>query len=305
VKRSKTYSCAVIFGRRAVLLASGLLLFLLGTPANNVFAHDVLIIGDVQYKPVAEVSSGIKTALKVSAKIYSVSEIKGRLARIAEKEESRIVVALGKDAVAETINLPSSIAVIYGLVIAPPNTSRHNTTGVYMSTPVIEYVNFIKRYLPSIKKISVVGSQGLLNILNGKGHANVSAYKVGDSAELVNTLGRMGDTQAILLLPDVSMLSASVMENVYLFSYRRKIPLLGISESSVKQGSLFALVFDPDGIVEQIAELAGSIMKGTHANELPPSAPRKFRLSLNINTARKMGITITEGMLNNAHKIYE
>jgi ABC-type uncharacterized transport system substrate-binding protein len=302
---SKTYSCAKVFGRTAFLLAAGLALFASVTPANDVFAHDVLIIGDVQYKPVAEVSSAIKSVLKFPTKVYSVSEIKGRLALITEREGARVVVALGKDAVAEALGLSSSIAVIYGLVIAPPNTSRQNTTGVYMSTPVSEYVNAVKRYLPSIKKISVIGSQGLLNILYGKGHANVSVYRVGNSAELVNALGRMGDTHAILLLPDVSMLSASVMENVYLFSYRRKIPLLGISESSVKQGSLFALVFDPAGVGEQIAEIAANILQGNEIDEMPPSAPRKFRLSLNINTARKMGITITEGMLNNAHKIYE
>jgi putative tryptophan/tyrosine transport system substrate-binding protein len=268
-------------------------------------AADVIITGDVQYRPVSEVASGVKRSLQSRAKIYDLSEIKGRLASVVSREGARVVVALGKDAVDEAVGLPASIAVIYGLVIEPPKRHRHNMTGVYMSTPVSEYVGVIRKHLPSIKKISVVGSNGLLNTLGAGSHSRVTVYRVGSSADFVKTLGRMGDTQALLLLPDVSMLSTAVMDNVYLFCFRRGIPLFGISEGNVKHGALMALVFDPSGISEQIAELADSALQGADIADVKPAAPKKYRLSLNINTAKKMGITIPEGLLRNADKIYE
>jgi putative tryptophan/tyrosine transport system substrate-binding protein len=302
--RNCTIKKIALLSLRKVLLPAPLLLSALFV-ASSAFASDILIIGDVKYKPVSEVASGIKRSLQSSARIYALSEVRGRLASVVSREDANVVVALGKDAVEEAIKLPSSVAVIYGLIILPPKKHRHNMTGVYMSTPVSEYVNVIRKYLPSIRKISVVGSQELLTTLNGVDHVHVTAFRVGNSADLVKTFSRMGDTQALLLLPDVAMLSASVMENVYLFSYRRSIPLLGISEGNVKQGSLLALVFDSAGISEQIAEMADSVQKGSDISRIAPAAPRKYRLSLNINTARKMGIAIPESLLRNVDKIYE
>jgi len=276
--------------------------FFYSTPAS---AADVIITGDIHYRPVSDVASGIKRSLQSQATIYDLSEVRGRLASVVSREGSRIVVALGKDAVDEAMKLPVTVSVIYGLVIEPPKKHRHNMTGVYMSTPVSEYIDIIRKYLPSIKKISVIGSNGLLSSLGATSHSRVSVFRAGNSAELIKTLGRIGDTQALLLLPDVSMLSASVMDSVYLFCYRRGIPLLGISEGNVKNGSLLALVFDPSGIGEQLAEITDSLLQGADAANIKPSAPRKYRLSVNVNTAKKMGIVIPERMLRNAYKIYE
>ncbi len=283
-----------------VLLLFSLLLF--SSPA---LAAEVLIVGDIQYKPVADVVSEIKSGLRWQVKEYAIADVKGKLDGIVERENARIVVALGMDAVGEALRLPPSIAVVYGLVIAPPKSARSNVTGVYMSTPASEYVSTVRKYLPSIKKVSVVGSQNLLNALLGSDHTQVAAYHVSSSSDLVNTLGRLGDADALLLLPDVNLLTSSVMENVYLFSFRKNIPLLGISEGNVKQGSLFALVFDPKTVSRQIGEKVQNLLKGVAAAEIPPSPPRKFNLFVNTNTARKMGIDIPDEMLKKARRTYQ
>jgi ABC-type uncharacterized transport system substrate-binding protein len=95
------------------------------------------------------------------------------------------------------------------------------------------------------------------------------------------------------------------MENVYLYSYRKSIPVLGVSEASVKQGSLFALVFDSADLSEQIAAMVSGALIGEDLSGMPAVPPRKFNLSLNVNTARKMGISLPKEMVNNAHKIYQ
>ena len=94
------------------------------------------------------------------------------------------------------------------------------------------------------------------------------------------------------------------MDNVYLFSYRNSIPLLGISERNVKQGSLFALVFDPVSIARQIGEKVLDARNGVDMDEMPPSPPLEFNLFVNTNTARKMGIVIPDEMIRKAKKIY-
>ena len=275
--------------------------FILAPPA---FAVETLIIGDIQYKPVVDVVSEIKSSLNSPAKVYATADVMGKLVQIADREDARLVVALGSNAVNEALKLPPSIPVIYGLVIAPPKTARQNITGVYMSTPVSEYVNTINEYLPSLKKLSVVGSQELMNILDGRSYAQVALYRVSSSSELVNTVDHLEVSHALLLLPDVALLTTAVMEQVYLFSYRKNVPLLGISEGNVKQGSLFAIVFDSVNVGQQIGEKAQHALNGVDLKEMPPSPPKKFNLFLNNATAKKMGITIPSEMLENAKRVY-
>lgn len=293
-----------VFGTAGTALLILLLLYSLPLCVRPSSAADAFIVGDIQYKPVADVVSEIRSTLGMPMNVYATSDVRGRLSSVVQKEGARLVVALGKDAVDEALKLPTSVSVVYGLVIAPPKTARPNITGVYMSTPVGEYVNVVKKYLPSIRKISVVGSQDLMKILDGSRHSQVSAYRVASSSELLNTVDRLDDSDAILLLPDAALLTAAVMDKVYLFSYRKNIPILGISEGNVKHGSLLAIVFDPKVIGRQIGEKASDSLNNGDAGQVPPSQPAKFNLCLNTNTARKMGIAFPDEMVRKAHKVY-
>ncbi len=121
----------------------------------------------------------------------------------------------------------------------------------------------------------------------------------------VDTINHIEESHALLLLPDISLLTSSVMDNIYLFSYRKSIPLLGISEGNVRQGSLFALVFDPAGVGRQIGEMARGVLGNADMEEMQPEPPKEFNLFINRNTARKMGIAIPDEMIKKAKRIYQ
>ncbi len=265
---------------------------------------EVIVIGDTQLAPVVSIISGIREQLDSSLKVYSPADIKGRLQDIAAKENSKVVIALGKEAIRDAVQLPPTYAVIYDLVVTPPSISRPNTTGFYMATPVKEYVNITRRYLPSVKRLAVIGSPALMKTLEGTEDSHVELFRVRSSFELVETLKRLDSADAVLLLPDVSLLTASVMEEIYLFSFRRGIPILGISEKNVRQGALLALVFDPVSVGRHIGENASTAMRGIDVGRIPPSPPEKFELYLNAETAKKMGISLSSDLLRKARKVY-
>ncbi len=266
---------------------------------------DVIVIGDTQLAPVINIISGIREQLDSPLTIYSPADIRGRLHEVAIKENSRVVIALGKEAIRDAVLLPPTYAVIYDLVVTPPYISRPNTTGFYMATPVKEYVSITRRYLPSVKQLAVIGSPALMKTLEGTEDSHVELYKVRSSFELLETVKRLNAADAILLLPDVSLLTASVMEEIYLFSFRRGIPLLGISEKNVRQGALLALVFDPVNVGRRIGENASNAIKGMDVGKIPPSPPQKFELYLNAETAKKMGISLSSDLLKKATKVYQ
>lgn len=264
----------------------------------------MIIVGDTHLRPVNNIISGIKENLNSTLKIYSPSDVKGRLKGIAAKDEARVVIALGREALEEALKLPTSIAVIYDLVITPPKIDRPNTTGVYMATPVKEYVELIKNYLPQIRRIAVVGSHDLIRILDGTVSPQVSTYSVRNSFEFVSAVKQVESTGAILLLPDVGLLTDTTIEEVFITSFRKNIPILGISEKHVKHGALLALTFNSVSVGKQLGEKASKALKGVDIGTIPPSPSSEFDLYININTARKMGIHVPFELLRKAKRIY-
>lgn len=274
------------------------------TFTSRAIAAEVLIVGDTRLKLVAEIISGIRKTLKSSITVYSSDEIKGTLRSIVAKEQPRIVIPLGRGALAEAQNLPASITVIYGFVLTPPSLGRPNTTGIYMATPVREYADLLNKHLHSIKKVAVIGSSEQLGLLNGGSKSRLDTYVVQSSIELVEILKQLSNIDAVLLLPNAQLLTPATMEEVYLLSFRKSIPLLGISEKQVRDGALLALVADLTDMGREIGEYASLVMRGTHTDQLSPAPARRFDLYLNTETARKMGIQVPDGLLRAAKGIF-
>ncbi len=285
------------------MAAIHLLLVLIGVAASPCMAAEVVVIGDTRLKPVVEIVAGIRKGVDASVKTFSPAEVKGKLKGVVDAEGAKVVVALGKEAIYDALLLPSSIPVIYDLVVTPPQVNRANTTGFYMATPVREYSNLIRNHLHSIRKMAVVGSHDQLTIL-GKDEQQISSYTARNPFEFVNIVKQLDAADAILLLPDVSLLTSTAMEEAYLLSFRKKIPLLGISERHVKEGALFALVVDPASVGRQIGEYAARALKGGGIGQIPPSPAKKFELYLNAGTAKKMGIQLPDEMLRMAKRVY-
>jgi ABC-type uncharacterized transport system substrate-binding protein len=172
-----------------------------------------------------------------------------------------------------------------------------------MATPAREYTDLIGKHLHSIKNVAVIGSDEQLRTLNSHGK-HLNAYSVQNSIELVDTMRQFSNIGAVLLLPNAQLLTPATMEEVYLLSFRKGIPLLGISEKQVRDGALLALVADLTDMGRRIGEYASLVMRGTHTDQLPPAPARRFDLYLNTETARKMGIQLPDGLARTAKGIF-
>ncbi|MFA7405124.1 MAG: ABC transporter substrate binding protein [Pelobacteraceae bacterium] len=267
-------------------------------------AADVLIIADAQLKPVMEVTQGMRKTLRASTKTYSPAEVRGSLAALLQQEEARVVIALGREALAEALTLPPSIPVIYDMVVTPPSVNRPNTVGFYMATPTGEYAELARKHLPSLKRMAVVASRDLLNLLANNVSAPVSSHSVKNTVEFVKTLKQLENTDAILLLPDSRVMTSTAMEEAYLLSFRKRIPLLGVSERHVREGALLALVVDMVNVGKLIGEQATRALKNGSVGQQSALPPRKFELYLNMDTARKMHISIPDEVVRMARKAY-
>ncbi len=152
--------------------------------------------------------------------------------------------------------------------------------------------------------MAVIASRDFLNILANNVSAPISSHSVKNTVEFVTTVRQLENADAILLLPDSAVMSSTAMEEAYLLSFRRHIPLLGISERHVKEGALLALVVDMVNVGKVIGEYATKALKSGNVGQQSALAPRKFELYLNMDTARKMRISIPDEVVRMARKAY-
>jgi len=277
------------------------IILLIAVPCH---AADVLIIADAQLKPVMDVTLGMRKTLHASTRIYSPTDVRGNLAAVLRREDARVVIALGREALAEALTLPASIPVIYDMVVTPPTVSRPNTVGFYMATPTREYAELVRNYLPVLKRVAVVASRSFLNILATDVTAPMSSHSVKNVVEFVGLVNRLESADAILLLPDSGVMTSTAMHEVYLHSFRRSIPLLGISEKNVREGALLALVVDMVNVGKVIGEYAAVALRSGSVGQQSALPPRKFDLYLNMDTARKMRISVPDEVVRMARKAY-
>ncbi len=291
-------------GRRFFLFIYIIFIVLLSAVQSE--SAEVIIIGDLRLKPVNDIVTIIRESLPSETAVYLPRDIKGTLNSVVRKENAKLVVALGGESTSEALSLPESIPVIYGLLIKPVITKRQNITGVYMMTPVSEYISLLERYFPNIKKIGIVLEPETRNVLLQEASAtSVTLYSANNSYEFIKGITHLnGNVDALLLLPDKALLTSTAMEELYRHSFTGKVPVIGVSEKHVKMGSLFALVFDEAGMGKQIGELAQKALSSGSASGMTPLPPRRFNLFINSDTAKTMKINIPVELSKKARVIY-
>lgn len=266
-------------------------------------AADVVIVGDTQFRPVSDIIQSMQRVLHSHVSTYTPRQVEGRLKGVVRDENAKIVVALGKDALEIADDLPETMPVVYGMLITPPKTRRQNITGVYMETPIDEYLTIIIRNFPEIQKIGVIYGHETEQLVKSAESHYFKSVRAKNSYEFVNALGGL-NIDALLLLPDRNLLSPSAVEAVYLYSFRKKIPILGISEKHVKEGSLLALVFDTENMGRQLGEMVNAVFSAGNADSISQSPPRRFNLYINTATAHKMNIQVPEEIIRKAKRVY-
>jgi putative ABC transport system substrate-binding protein len=272
------------------------------------FAADVVIVADEQLKSGAEILNGIRQTLGTASSmtISPVEAKKRRLVDIVHQQHARLVITLGRDALIEAAHLPATIPVVYGMIVIPPHSKRPNTTGVYLAVPASRYLDLVNNHLhQSIYQVAVVGSHDHLAVLApGPTPRTVHTFSVTNTPEIVRTLRHVENGYALLLLPDASLLTSVAMEEAYVRSSQRRFPLLGTSESQVREGALLALVADLTQVGNQIGECAVKALKGMNLNRIQPAPPRKLNLYLNVATAKRLKIHIPDELLMMAKRVY-
>ena len=92
---------------------------------------------------------------------------------------------------------------------------------------------------------------------------------------------------------------------IILLAARNNVPAAYCDNSFAKDGGLFSYGPDQVDIFRRAAPYVDRILKGEKPADLPVQAPTKYVLTLNLKTAKALGIAISREMLLRADEVIE
>jgi ABC-type uncharacterized transport system substrate-binding protein len=310
------------FGRLLPCLFGLLLPVLVAAPSRGA-ASDVAVVMSADVDAYAQALKGVKASLR--HKIVAEYDMEGdfergrkQVAEIGAKVKPDLIVAVGIWALQVVAKEATNVPVVYAMVLNPPSvigSGAKNITGASMNVPVGETLRVLKQLGPQIRRVGVMFDRTKTGYLVGRAEAvareeglQLVAREIRSAKEALAALDTLGEQgiDALWVLPDETNLAPAVLQQMLLFSYRRRMPLIGLSESQAQMGALLSLSFaSSEDIGRQAGELANSILGGKAPAEIPYTTARRLRLTVNLKAAQKLGMEIPKSILGAANNVIQ
>ena len=104
---------------------------------------------------------------------------------------------------------------------------------------------------------------------------------------------------------DVVMIQGSLPAQAAIFALKYRLPSLSTQKSAVKAGVLMAYTASFEERARVMARYIDQIFKGAKPADLPVQQPTRFELTINLKTAKALGITVPPSLLARADEVIE
>jgi putative ABC transport system substrate-binding protein len=175
-----------------------------------------------------------------------------------------------------------------------------NVSGVTMNVPPEKYFDHLTRISPTTKTVGLVYDPAKTGHFVKRAQQaarsrgiELTALEVRRANDVPKALGSLkGMVDALLMLPDTTVVTPETVEFFLLFSQNNNIPVITFASKYVEMGALLSLDIDAYDQGKQAGEMALQILNGATASDLPEAEARKVKVNTNRSVARKLGITL-------------
>lgn len=282
---------------------------------------DILILLSHDSPPYQQALDGFKAHLAeqhLQAE-YRIQTLTGNAETETFAEQLRthpasLILTLGTPATRIALAQPQKTPLVAGLVLDTDELRQHpNATAVGLNFPASLQWLWLRRLLPDAQQIAVIHapqhSADLYQALEQQARAEgisltqAAASSAEDLPALLQNLPPQLD--AVWAVDGTVAYNAASVRELLLYSFRNRVPLIGLSAQWVKAGALYALDWDYTDLGTQAAELANSILqKNSSPEALAPLFPRKVQLVLNSTTAEHMKLKIADRWLSEMTEVF-
>jgi putative ABC transport system substrate-binding protein len=194
-----------------------------------------------------------------------------------------------------------------------------NITGFSSFDPPLmgKWLELLKDIAPGVTRVAVIFSPetsggpyaSLFNrVIETAGLSagvTVTPARVRDDAEIEKAIADQARQPGggLITLPDAFV--AAHRGVVIAVAARHDLPLMGMAEIFPRDGALMSYGFDPADQYAQAASYIDRILKGAKPADLPVQRPTKFKLIINMKTAKALGLTVPPMLLAQADEIIQ
>ena len=252
-----------------------------------------------------------------------VNTLADRAARIVEAKPD-LIFTIGTVATAAMKQATTTLPIVFAFVadplrsglIASYASSQSNLAGItsYAGPLSGKRLEILKEIAPEIKRVLVlvepheptteVPLQFLVEVAPKLG-IELLRHDVTSKADIEQRLKALpvGAVDAIYFLP--SNLVRASLKLLVDKAKEDKIPLCVSEVSMVEQGALVSYGTDLRRLGMQAARLVAKIMKGAKPSEMPIQTPEQLLLTVNLATAKTIGLDIPHSILESAERLVE
>jgi len=291
------------------------------TRAHSAVAAEIAILKSADIAPYNQAVDGFKTTLSPAATVTEY-DLQGditrgrKLARKIRASSADAVLAVGlKAALVAKIEI-IDIPVIFYIVLDPVKNglTAPNMTGIMLEIPIERQFTTMRTVLPNVKRIGVLydpeKTAGIVE--DARRHAKAAGIEVisrpirSDKDVPAALRALLPQIDALWLIPDSTVLTEESLNFIQTTSLDSHTPVFGFSSDLVRNGALMGLSVNYEDIGRQAAAVAKRILAGQARPSSTTAlvAPDRVRLSLNLKTAKFLGITIPPDVINRADELH-
>jgi ABC-type uncharacterized transport system substrate-binding protein len=284
---------------------------LLGATARPAHASGTVVLADMRVLPHRE---ALAAALEVLGRPPVLDPNAGDAGERLKRADPAVLLVIGQRSLELARAAAPSTPTIVCMVRGASLSGARNLTGVRLEVAAAQQLGLLKQVDSGIKRVGIIyeahaSGAFVEDALKAAGTLGVIlvARPVADAREVRTALTEIaGDIDVLWLMPDPSLISAEMFNYLLLFTLERKIALFGFLDSFTQAGALASVAPDYREIGRRAARLAVEVASRPAEARLPlpPPTSSPGALSVNVKTARQLGVAIAPGVLSKAQKVY-
>lgn len=232
-------------------------------------------------------------------------------AGLARGDRGTVIVALGPRASDFVVRLPSPAPVVHCL--AGADAVRAGLPAIPSEAPLDSQAAWLRKLVPASRTVGLLfdptvstrRAEALGAALAGAGYKTLLQPVASPSAIPAALEGIAGRVDVLMAIPDPTVYAHESARGLLLFSFRKRIPLVGANDAWVRMGALYALDWDYAEVGESCARLAARESKPARALAAPMPSPLRPRVSVNVRSARQFGLNWDAELLRSVDQRHE
>ncbi len=207
-----------------------------------------------------------------------------------------------------------------GLVasLAQPGGNVTGLTDIFMEMEG-KRLQLLKEAVPTVSRVAVLGHPGggglpagaepmFTREVEAAARAlglTLQSYDVRAPEELEGAFTAMTKARAEALFVNADPFWSPLRQRIIGLAAQSRLPAMYPDRDFVPAGGLLAYDVDQTAIFRRIGIYVDKILKGAKPGDLPVEQPTKFDLLINLKTAKALGLTIPQSLLNRADEVIQ